>query len=356
MQRDNYLEYVRNTLRSYSINPKKKMLEKFIEKNIIVRNAITGNLKIAGEGNNEYLEGNLDEVLDECLKDSNDALKEFEINEFIKDYKHSVLFESELFNNVLDKIEKEEIIRGTEEKLLFSETNKPVFYKDDERIYMKFSKMYSAIHPTLGTEILLKYPIIVVFHKKLALIEFRFDILKRFFLDDNDNETYCILVDDIKKYIEEKYNCKLVGVDLDFMITACKNSDDIKLIAQFMKLSTGGSAQLEVGDNKEYVLPLIGELRDILIENEADLAQVPKLKDILEQFMYEKEEMSDYPWIEVLWKNDIKTRSIHIKIIFDYMNKGYGLIKHYYSSVLVGMERMNYVVEYISNNRQNNTN
>ena len=63
--------------------------------------------------------------------------------------------------------------------------------------------------------------------------------------------------------------------------------------------------------------------------------------------------MSDYPWIEVLWDNDIKTRSIHVKFIFNYMNKDYGLIQHYYSNVLVGMERMNYVTGYIASNRTN---
>lgn len=56
-------------------------------------------------------------------------------------------------------------------------------------------------------------------------------------------------------------------------------------------------------------------------------------------------------WIELLWDNDIKTRSIHVKFIFNYMNKDYGLIQHYYNNVLVGMERMNYVVDYIASNR-----
>lgn len=35
------------------------------------------------------------------------------------------------------------------------------------------------------------------------------------------------------------------------------------------------------------------------------------------------------------------------------MNRDYGLIQHYYNNVLVGMERMNHVVDYIASNRAN---
>lgn len=75
----------------------------------------------------------------------------------------------------------------------------------------------------------------------------------------------------------------------------------------------------------------------------------------IEQFMFEMEEMSDYPWIELLWENEIKTRSNHIKLITNYMNKSYSLIQYYYSNVLIGMERMNYVIEYIISHRNDDT-
>ena len=71
--------------------------------------------------------------------------------------------------------------------------------------------------------------------------------------------------------------------------------------------------------------------------------------------MFEMEEMSDYPWIELLWENEIKTRSIRVKFVFNYMNNSYCLIQHYYSNVLIGMERMNYVIEYIISHRNDDT-
>lgn len=63
----------------------------------------------------------------------------------------------------------------------------------------------------------------------------------------------------------------------------------------------------------------------------------------------------DYPWIELLWENEIKTRSNRVKFVFNYMNKSYCLIQYYYSNVLIGMERMNYDIEYIVNHRNDDT-
>ena len=42
-------------------------------------------------------------------------------------------------------------------------------------------------------------------------------------------------------------------------------------------------------------------------------------------------------------------------LIYSYMNKSYCLIQYYYSNVLIGMERMNYVIEYIVNHRNDDT-
>lgn len=146
-----------------------------------------------------------------------------------------------------------------------------------------------------------------------------------------------------------------ISLNLDFMVNVCKRDENVKLIAQSMKLPNGGNAQLDVGNNQEYILPFIGELRSLLNDNQAELEKVPDFREALEQFMFEMEEMSDYPWIELLWENEIKTRSNRVKFVFNYMNKSYCLIQYYYSNVLIGMERMNYVIEYIVNHRNDDT-
>ena len=39
------------------------------------------------------------------------------------------------------------------------------------------------------------------------------------------------------------------------MVNVCKRDENVKLIAQSMKLPNGGNAQLDVGNNQEYILP-----------------------------------------------------------------------------------------------------
>ena len=208
------------------------------------------------------------------------------------------------------------------------------------------------MHPLSGEELLVKYPIVIVFHKGYQLLEIRFDVLKRVFLSDKKSQTiYVDILNQVIDYFKESFECELKPLNLDYLVNVCKNDNSVKLIAQYMKLANGGNAQLEVGNNQEYVLPFLGELRELINANQMALDNIPNFKEALEQFMYEMEEMSDYPWIELLWEHEIKTRSIRVKVIFNYRDSSYCLVQHYSSNVLIGMERMNYVVKYIVDNR-----
>ena len=135
-------------------------------------------------------------------------------------------------------------------------------------------------------------------------------------------------------------------------ITKNESNENIKLLSQYMFLKDGGKAQLAVGNNEEYVLPIIGELKNIINELKEELDKNVKIKDALEQFIYEKEETTDYPWIEVLFLDEegIKTRNNHVKFTFNYMNRKYCLITYYYNDTLIEMERMNNVTRFIGEN------
>ena len=50
-------------------------------------------------------------------------------------------------------------------------------------------------------------------------------------------------------------------------------------------------------------MPVIGELKALLADYQGELQKVPTIKEALEQFLYQMEEMSDYPWIELLCVN-----------------------------------------------------
>lgn len=357
MQKENYLEYLEETTKAYPIKIKKYLVQQFLKNGVATKRTVDGQLCLAGIETVNISNKSLTEQLVACIKQSERAVWYLERWEFIKDYKYSVLFTCKDFEAMWSKIRDIKPLESEcENEAVYTTFVKPVAYETDDFCFLKFNLVYAAIHPLTQEEFLTKYPFLIVFHKKKQVIEFRFDVLKKVFLSDKREQTvYSDLIYDMIAYFEKEYNCILKPIDLDFMVNVSKNDESVKLIAQYMKLPRGGNAQLEVGNNQEYMLPFIGELRSLLNDYQNDLEKVPDFKDALDQFMFEMEEMSDYPWIELLWENEIKTRSIHVKIISNYMNQGYSLIQHYYSNVLIGMERMNYVVEYIIDHRNSDT-
>ncbi len=357
MQLENYLIYLEKTAESNSDKVKKHLVKMFLEKGIATKNEeSSGQLVLDGIGI-DISGKNLTDQLLSCIRQSENARLLYEEWEFIKDYKYSVLYTCHIFDNLLEMVLAISPLQDTcENEYIFDTFTTPIAYHTDDFSFLKFNLTFAAIHPLNQEEFLLKYPFLVVFHKHDGIIEFRFDVIKRLYTPGKRETTiYAELISAMKKYLETFYNCSLEPLNLDFMVNVSKGNPEVKLIAQYMKLPSGGNAQLEVGNNQEYVLPFIGELKSLLADNQADLEKVPSIREALEQFMYEMEEMSDYPWIELLWENEIKTRSIHVKFVFNYMSYDYCLIQHYYSNFLIGMERMNHVIKYIVNHRNDDT-
>ena len=358
MQLKNYKEYLEKTAESYPDKVKRYLVKQFVKSGIATKQGDdSGQLWLDGTESIDISQKALSEQLLSCIRDSEKACYYLEKWEFLKDYKYSVIFTCNDFKKVIEKVKQIKPLENCyENEYLFSSFDTPVAYSTEEYNLLKFNLAFAAVHPLTQEEFLIKYPFLVVFHTKSELVEFRFDVLKRVFLSDKKEQTiYSDLIANMIKYLEEQYECILTPLDLDFMVNVCKQDENVKLIAQYMKLPSGGNAQLEVGNNQEYVLPFIGELRSLLNANQSELEKVPTVREALEQFMFEMEEMSDYPWIELLWENEIKTRSIHVKFVFKYMNQPYCLIQHYYSNVLIGMERMNYVINYIVDHRNDDT-
>lgn len=354
MLQENYLEYLEKTIELYPDKVKRYLVKQFIQSGIATKEAdASGQLCLDGMETIDISEKALTEQLLTCIRQSKRACYFLEKWEFVKDYKYSVIFTCADFAEVLKKVKSISPLKECyENEYLYTSFGEPVAYCSEGYSFLKFNLAFAAVHPLTQEEFLTKYPFLVVFHEDGELVEFRFDVLKMVFLSDRKEQTiYADLITEMIEYLKKHFECNLEPLDLDFMVNVCKHDSNVKLIAQYMKLPSGGNAQLEVGNNQEYVLPFLGELRSLLSDNQVELEKVPDFREALEQFMFEMEEMSDYPWIELLWENEIKTRSIRVKLVFNYMNNAYCLIQHYYSNVLIGMERMNYVIKYIISHR-----
>lgn len=357
MQLENYKLYLLKTVNSCPDKVKRFLVKRFLEEGIATNESDSNQLVLEGLGCLNISGKSLSDKLLICLQKSDKAIRIYEKWEFEKDYKYSVIFTCDVFDELIKKIYSIEVLKDScENENISNSFSLPIAYHTEEYSFLKFNLTFAAVHPLSGEELLLKYPFLVVFHKEGKLIEFRFDVIKRLYILGNKETTiYSDLINEMVKYFRDNFNCSLTPFNLEFMVNSSKNDKDVKLIAQYMKLPSGGNAQLEVGNNQEYVLPFIGELKTLLLDYKNELEEIPAVKEALEQFMYEMEEMSDYPWIELLWENEIKTRSIHVKFIFNYMSNHYCLIQHYYSNYLLGMERMNHVIKYIINHRNDIT-
>lgn len=358
---DNYVLYLKGTIDTYSTKVKKHLLKLFEEKDIVNTDA----QKSLFESPNSVTVADLElqEKLKEALNESKEAVRIFEEWEFTRDYKYSTFFLPSDFRKFLNSCSKFNVLTNDncENEYLSDDLTTPTKYETEELFLIKFSLKYAAINNITGSEILLKYPVIMVCHKSLKIVEIRFDTLKRDFLTERKAQTiYGDVIRNTQEWCENNLENSLAPLDLDFLIrdvVDSKGDKNVKLMAQYVKLPNGGNAQLDVGKNEDYVLPIIGELKELL-QNPSHLVELekcPLLKTSLDQFMFDNEQLSDYSWMEILWENEVKTRSIRVKFIFDYKNNGYCLMQHYYNHVLIGMERMNYVANYINKRRIDET-
>lgn len=350
MNYDNYLLYILGAVDGYPIKTKKHLQKLFINNNVAQRNSQIS-FETIGEECLDITEVALTDYVKGTLENNVKAVNIFEKWEFEKDYKYSVLFLCDDFSKKYDElaaiIDNQHL--SNESEITTETFDNPVVYQINNQLILKFNMVFSAFDPLNQNELLVKYPFLVVFFKELSIVELRFDAIKRVFLSEkNEQNVYSDLISEIRKLLRTKYNIHLTPFDLDYMTNlANSNITEAIVTAEYKKLPNGGNAQLEVGNNEKFILPIIGDLKVIIEKYKNDLAKVPSLADALNQFIFENDELSDYTWLEVMWPNEVKTRSIRVKFIFNYKGEQYTLMQHYYNA-LIGMGRMNYVAERIS--------
>lgn len=353
MKKESYINYINYTIDTYNKTNKKALLKLYEDEKIAKKREEQTNLFDKDTIDIDY--NNIEKTIMECINSNTKAIEIYEKYQFTKSYKYAVLCKCEQFDDLLKKIEKIEEYKYNDEVKIYDVLKEPTKVVTPENIIIVFNKKFEAIHPQTADELLLHYPIAVVIHLETKLVELRFDTIKRVFTEgERDQAIYMKQVSEVLDYLKKEYNIELKPLELDFILEFIKddNDENIKLVSQCMNMANGSKAQLMVGNNEEYVLPIIGELKNIISELREELDKNLKIKDALEQFIYEKEETTDYPWIELVFLNEegIKTRNNNVKFTFNYMNQNYTLITYYYNNTLIGMERMNDVSRFIGEN------
>lgn len=356
MDSASYILYLQKTIETFPVRIKKHLCQLLINKGI-AQNSDQTSMENLIEESIDVRDLDLTGKIAASIQENNNARRLYEEFEYNRDYKYSVIFECNNFQELLawgESLKDQLSDKDDESAFMSRKLNNPIGKRvNEDTLIIKFCLNYSAVDPLIVNELKLKYTVLIVLHVRSKIVEFRFDSIQRFFISDKQRLTiYSDLVSELREFIFSTLGIKLLSMDLSFMRTASQQEiDGAHPLGDNRKLPNGGNVQLDVGKNENFTIPIIGELKELLAQYKKELDEIPSLQQAFDQFIYENDELADYTWVGVMWENEIKAHRISARFTFDYQGKDYCLIQHYHNSVLIGMERMDRVTEYIVKHR-----
>lgn len=282
----------------------------------------------------------------------------YEYWEYIKLYKYSVpLFyeESEnesIENCLLESGIKEFDLNNYDPELVLNTSLKeatPMYWKQNGDIFVKFVLQKSYVLPDTFDQIDYRYPIVIYINKENHILEVRYDAIK---YNNNvfSNGAYENILFECINWLQNNLHLRLYLCEHKNILPIIndKQNEDVKIYKQLMQMDTGASAELTASESTDYVLPFIGELKELIDENEELFDQAEDIKKILLQYLDDKEATASYPYIYIKWVKPVESQSYIVKIIFEYFSQKYTLLQHITGNCKdLGMERMNDAIKYL---------
>ncbi|MEK5406982.1 hypothetical protein MKX36_13760 [Paenibacillus sp. FSL W8-0439] len=333
---------------------------KEMEKNEVVR---LEKSKKTAEGKNVLDLSDIEDEgnqLSEGIARAQTVVRHVEKDEFLKSYKFAAVFSVTEIDETLI-----EVGLASGGIVDYFSDNRPNDYVFDEKLYksviptkyasgniimFKFSRLLSGFPPNTEIKKQYKYPIIAVYHKHLKALEIRLDRVKPYFQDDEFFYTQQIEL--VLNWFKRNLNCQFENINfpavIDYIIKTLEQ-DEVSVHSQSMSLPNGGKAVLDTGADENYILPLLGELKELIRSHEELFDKSPEIKQILDGFIAEIETNANLPWIALIWKGTDKGKSTTVKFKHDYLNQEYSFLQYYGQQS--NMEKMNNVTDYIIKNK-----
>lgn len=354
MDEQTFLNFYRESVCGYSKKAKRKICKRLLEKGKIT---FESQIRIQLEGNDPiFFEKNDAEAILSTTTMSHDFMGFFECWEYIKLYKYSVpvFYHSE--SKIKDILEMSEIKKFDEDKFSTDfilrttiQDAEPMWYEREDKYFVKFVLQKSCFQGEAYEQIDYRYPIVIYFDESTGIIEIRYDAIK-YSNQQTENDVYVNLVSYCLKWIIDKLGLELYYCEHSNTIDIINDKSDssVRMYKQMMDLKSGGAAELKAAESRDAVLPFVGELRELLDENEELFANVSEAKDLLVKYLNDIEATASYPYIYVKWENAVESQSYIVKITFDYLSQKYTLLQHLTGTCNdVGMERMNNATKYL---------
>ncbi len=355
-----YKNLLSNTINLYSSSLKKAIVRRLKEdeKVTLNKNKVKRGYKypILCDSNDEVIKTTIDD---------DDFFNFYENWDFEKFYKYSVPLTFEInWNSDITFDEYVSTLISDRRVIPFSENEKfdipdkitddlksciPYYKKEGNYALFKFlikENMLTADDKLVG----IRYPIIISINIEKGFLEIRFDGGK--FEYKNQSEYINPKIRFCVKWIKEILCLKVYNINTNRTIDTIKNDTSKKAVVhkQMMEMKSGGSAELTASEDKEYMLPFIGDFRQLIKDNESLFDESPEIKNLIEGFLNDYEETSDYPYVHVRWLNEKKSYAFTVKIVFKYYDMRYIQMHNMQSATRVTKERMEYAIEYLFEN------
>lgn len=358
MDEATFLEFYTNTMLCGSKN-----LQNFVCKKLEAEHRITfeKQMKLDDTSSTLYFESKRDfkDIITKTTS-SKEFMNFYEAFEFKKLYKYSVPFfyETEDGKNIetllndkgvaifqKESYQPEYVIAGSIQEA------EPLVLVEEGNVYIKFVLQKMFVQPESYDQIVYRYPILVYINPVLGMLEIRYDSMHYSYSEQIDRETYYNIVVAIIDWIKATLGIKLFCCEHadTIHITNDVQNTEVKMYKQMMEMKSGASAELTASENEDYMLPFIGEIRELIDENEELFNEANDVKQLLLQYLNEKEATANYPYIYIKRIKPVENQSYIVKLTFDYFNGKYTLLQHITGNCKdLGMGRMNDAIEYFS--------
>lgn len=338
---------LKTIIEDYNNETRSKLIKRLLENNIASKN------KEHKEDAVYIISMEQKEKFRQCLEKNINTIKEIELLEINKGYRYSIPYSIKSLE--LDKVADFAININEYNWAEFNEEdiNKPVYMEDDNICAIKFHKQIDYIDSETGNKIDIRYPLLLVIHKKLNVLEYRFDRI----VHRRDDNFYSRTIEGISHFTSiMKLN--IVPYELGNTLTEIVKNHPKDAEQEVCSMGFPGEKGAVVKYGKNRTMPLLGDLEE-LVQNNSDVF-VGRARDLIENFIYEKEVLSSKHYREIKWLNnpyngntsDENKKFLKTKIIFNYKGNNRDLINFHYSN-LNDMERMNNVIKFIDKIKRN---
>ena len=343
MDKQNYKELLKNTFKYDSANYNSQKIINKLKMNDIVTYKKNDSDKIVIS-----TEDSVGKRVSNCIDANDNSIFQIEKYNIEKAYRYSIYFscnEFEINNEKINNYIKIEDFNSKDNSNI-DDYLKPRYFEDENKIVFIFVKNINKYVENLDKSVNILYPTLWIYHKKMKILEHRFNLIGFKSNDDFYKTTFMPQLDrlnnDFKIIVKEFRTSKIIKYIIE------NKKDEVHEISQYMGLKGDSSAKLKVGKN--LIMPFIGDIEMILEEN-VDLFnknnETKKIRDILNNYIVNTKENANYKSRLLSWyRNGEKEAFLNVNVMFSYKDNKYDVL-NFLQPKKNDMEMMDYAIKYL---------